>query len=281
MNERAASFDPGWLRLREPADGRARATGPQAAFAARLPAAPRLLDLGCGTGANLRHLAPRLGRARQHWTLVDGDPAVLAALPGEMAGREGPARYGTMRLDLATGLEDLPFGDVDGVAASALLDLVSLAWLDRLVAAVTRAGLPVLFTLSVDGRVAWLPEDPEDGAVQRALRADQGVDKGFGPALGPAAPEVCARLLAAAGFEVETATADWRLGPDDAELLEALLGFHGDAAAQAGLPAPVVAGWRARRRAALSRDGLRAVVGHADVAAWPARGRMHPRPGAC
>jgi SAM-dependent methyltransferase len=281
MSRNAASFDPGWLRLREAADGRARATGPQAAFAARLPAASRLLDLGCGTGANLRHLAPRLGRARQHWMLVDADPTVLAALPGEMAGREGPARYDAMRLDLATGLEDLPFGDVDGVTASALLDLVSQAWLDRLVTAVARAGLPVLFTLSVDGRVAWLPEDPEDGAVLHALRADQGIDKGFGPALGPAAPEVCVRLLAAAGFEVETAAADWRLGPEDAGMLEALLGFHGDAASQAGLAAPVVAGWRARRRAALSRGALRVVIGHADIAAWPARGGMQPRPRAC
>lgn len=279
MSEPAASFDPGWLRLREPVDARARAPGPEGAFAARLPAAPRLLDLGCGTGANLRHLAPRLGRPAQRWTLVDGDPAMLAAVPGEMAGRSAPARYETLRLDLATGLGALALGDFDGVTASALLDLVSAQWLGRLVAAVAGAGLPVLFALSVDGRVAWQPEDPGDGAVLRALEAHQGVDKGFGPALGPSAPEVCARLLRAAGFEVRTAAADWRLGPDEAGVLEALVGFHGEAAAGAGLSASEVAGWCARRRRAISRGELRAVVGHVDMAAWPARGGMHPQPG--
>jgi spermidine synthase len=38
----------------------------------------RVVDLGAGTGANLRRLAPLLGSG-QRWTLVELDPALVAA----------------------------------------------------------------------------------------------------------------------------------------------------------------------------------------------------------
>lgn len=94
-------FSTDWLALREPADRRARSTRLVGSLLARLAAfthAPgagsspspqtlRILDLGCGTGANLRYLAPRLGLApgagpwvRQDWVCVDRDRRLLADL---------------------------------------------------------------------------------------------------------------------------------------------------------------------------------------------------------
>ena len=73
-------FSADWLALREPADRRARNSGLLAALVARLAGRREVavIDLGCGTGSNLRACAPQLP-ARQEWRLVDLDPALLAA----------------------------------------------------------------------------------------------------------------------------------------------------------------------------------------------------------
>ena len=52
-------FDLEWLDLREPFDAFARNEALADALVAVLPARPRLLDLGAGTGSLLRWLAPR------------------------------------------------------------------------------------------------------------------------------------------------------------------------------------------------------------------------------
>ena len=62
----------------------------RAHFGGRRPI--RVVDLGCGTGSNLRATAPLLG-AEQHWTLVDYDPAPAATPPsrGSPRGRTAPS----------------------------------------------------------------------------------------------------------------------------------------------------------------------------------------------
>src|SRR5262245_3271527 len=73
-------FDPAWLDLREPVDRRSRSDDLAQALARRLGRRTpvTVLDMGCGTGANLRATAPFLG-AEQHWTLVDHDEDLLEA----------------------------------------------------------------------------------------------------------------------------------------------------------------------------------------------------------
>src|SRR5438874_8082377 len=65
-------FSAGWLALREAADHAARsdrlARAAAGAIRGRTPV--RIVDLGCGTGSNLRYLAPRLPPP-QRWLLVD------------------------------------------------------------------------------------------------------------------------------------------------------------------------------------------------------------------
>ena len=84
-------FSAEWLALREPFDHAARAATPdaqwlQAPWRRAIPKgqALQVVDLGSGTGANLREIAPRLG-GRQHWRLFDHDPQLLAALPAALA----------------------------------------------------------------------------------------------------------------------------------------------------------------------------------------------------
>ena len=68
------TFDADWLALREPVDHRSRAHALLAPLcdAWRARGWSRVLDLGSGTGSNLRYLTPRLP-AGQEWVLVDQD----------------------------------------------------------------------------------------------------------------------------------------------------------------------------------------------------------------
>ena len=73
-----SGFSGQWLAMREAADAKARSAGPVQALNRWLRdrALVNIIDLGCGTGSNLRWLAPRLA-ARQHWRLLDNDPRLL------------------------------------------------------------------------------------------------------------------------------------------------------------------------------------------------------------
>src|SRR5262245_8239521 len=65
-----AGFSAAWLGLREPADRAARAAAVTTFVVEALGrrSGLRVLDLGAGTGANLRYLAERLS-GNQFWTL--------------------------------------------------------------------------------------------------------------------------------------------------------------------------------------------------------------------
>ena len=74
-----SGFSAEWLAFREPVDAASRNPGITARLLAwrRRYAALAVLDLGGGTGANVRFLAPLLG-GEQRWRLVEHDPALLA-----------------------------------------------------------------------------------------------------------------------------------------------------------------------------------------------------------
>ena len=126
----------------------------------------RVVDLGAGTGANVRWLAPRLPHPeRQHWTLVDHDPALLA---------RGPVDATALRADVTDLAQVLTeIGGADLVTAAALLDLLDGVQVRAIVDAVVDARLPALFALSVDGGVSLDPEDPDDVPVAEAFDAHQ------------------------------------------------------------------------------------------------------------
>jgi hypothetical protein len=246
-------FEAEWLRLREPYDHAARSETLALRFAAAVMPAPDLIDLAAGAGSNLRYLAPRLPTP-QRWLLVDRDAALLAQA------QTGPAAVRCQVLNLADRLPEA--GSRTGVTGSALLDLASAAWLDRL--ARWCRGVPVLMALTVDGRLYWQPEEPEDEAVRTRFFAHQRTDKGFGPALGPAAAHYLGERLEAEGQRVSLERSDWRLGPADAPLLGATL--EGIFAVQDG----GVERWAAARRRQLATGHLRLTVGHVDLLALPA-----------
>jgi hypothetical protein len=277
-------FAATWLALREPYDHAARSAALADRFAAAVGTAPQLLDLGCGTGSNVRYLAPRIPGA-QRWRCLDHDGSLLKAARtalqdwGDRQGWPSQDREGDLVLARPDGeilvrfaLADLArngLADDNGTAgltASALLDLTSAAWLERLAGRCYRA--PLLMALCFDGRLTFEPAISEDSEVRERFAAHQRNDKGFGPALGPAAAGRLAGLLRARGCEITLDPADWRLGPGDGPLLRATLEGIVRAVREIAQD-PGLDRWAALRRRQLRAGALRLTVGHLDLLALP------------
>jgi hypothetical protein len=284
-------FSDDWLQLRASADARARADR----LLGLLPKVDQVVDLGAGTGGNLRHLAPRLP-GRQDWLCVDVDATLLALLPertrvwAEAAGQEfapdgdaftlnGPdctCRVRCKMLDLSADLDQLHLPPGALVSASALLDLVSAEWLEGLMGHAAQARCPLLFVLTYDGRVELNPvvDGPVgDAEVIARVNRHQRSDKGFGPALGPDATAEAASIARRLGYRVHQATSDWHLGPDQAALQRALIeGWHAAAVALGLGDELALDHWRQRRLALLSAGSSRVDVGHRDLLLIPVEG---------
>jgi hypothetical protein len=280
-----------WLRLREAADFRARASGLTNAVVARLRRDRTLsvLDLATGAGSNFRFLVERLP-SPQRWLVVDRSPTLLDDLQArtqvwaEQRGyRVEPTAEGFLisglhlRCDVACRVQDLAaledrtlFSGRDLVTASALLDLVSESWLKSLARQCRMAQATVLLTITYDGRFSCSPAEPEDETVRGAMNEHQHRDKGLGgPAEGPQAAASAERCFAEEGFIVDTMASDWVLGREDAAMQRTLIEGWAEAASEVlGHQAAAIASWRGRRLAHVDAGRSDVIVGHRDLAAW-------------
>jgi hypothetical protein len=267
------TFSADWLALREPADHAARAHDLAAALSERLGARPSggALDIAGGTGSNLRYLLPRLpGIAR--WTLFDYDPRLLDAATHDLEPRCASAgiTFTTVRGDLNE-VARLPLDGCALVTASALLDLVSDAWLRAFARRCREARVSVLCALSYDGVITCDPPEPPDERVRALVNAHQRTDKGFGAALGPDAAAVAEGCFREEGYEVRISPSDWHLGPEMAALQRPLIeGWAGAARALVPAEAEAIDAWQERRLAHVNAGVSRLRVGHRDLLAWPA-----------
>jgi hypothetical protein len=264
---------PEWLALREPADAEARARDLAEALERALPASGSgvIHDLGCGTGAMGRWLAPLLA-GPQHWVLHDRDADLLALAATDVP---GPAADGTpvtveaKRTDIARmHLRDLAGATL--ITASALLDLLTADELDRLVGLCAGAGCPILLTLSVIGSVEITPPAPLDRHVAAAFDAHQRRMTERGMLLGPDAVDFAARAFRRLGAEVLAQSSPWQLGPAHSAL--AAEWFTGWVSA-AREHEPELVGqcepYARRRLEQASAGELAVTVGHTDLLVLP------------
>ena len=291
-----APYAPEWLALREGADAAARSPELLAplrqqlavpAKAADPPGRDTVLvirDLGCGTGAMGRWLAPRLN-GPQHWILHDHDPALLELAIERMprTAADGSRVTATAeRGDIAHLTADNLRG-TSLMTASALLDLLTRDELDALAAACAGAGCPALLALSVVGRVDLVPEDPLDAEMAEAFNSHQRREDQGRKLLGPDAVAAASVAFARHGMTVRAHNSPWRLGPgspgaqdraapgDDGSALMAewLRGWVDAAVEQSPELAPRAHAYLRRRLAACEAGELQVVVHHGDVLALP------------
>jgi hypothetical protein len=268
------SFSADWLGLREPVDAASRSLELNAELRAWRSGLGRLsvLDLGSGTSANFRYLAPLLG-GEQRWWLVDHDPVLLAhgeQLSREWAKQQGFAPTLTWQLlDLVRDWERLDMPDIDLVTASALIDLVSADWLERFARRCQQWRAGVFVALSYNGRIDWEPALEDDERAREEVNRHQRTDKGFGPALGLDASATLAILLRQLGYWVMLRPSPWLLEPERAALQTALLeGWVEAVRAIAPESSGWLDDWATQRRRLIEQGASRLYVGHWDLFAW-------------
>ncbi len=262
-----------WLALREPADAAARASDLVEYLVRRLPSPRRWVihDLGCGTGAMGRWLAPQLP-GPQHWVLRDRDGDLLeiaAARPPGPAADRAAVTVEAKHSDI-TRLRPEDLAGATLVTASALLDVLTEEELAGLVSVCADPAYPLLLTLSVAGRVELSPPDPLDRRVAAAFDAHQRRVTERGRLLGPDAVARAGEEFGRRGAEVIVRPSPWRLGARQASLAaEWFIGWVGAAREQQVELAAETDVYIRRRLAQVAAGQLAVTVDHADVLVLP------------
>ena len=258
-----SGFSADWLALREAADHRSRNPALEGAVVGWLAGRVRggagavrpvrIVDIGCGTGSNLRALAPKIA-GPQEWTLVDYDPALLEAARqalaawADVAADTGPGlslsksgrmisvqfRQADLQKELGAGLAGKP----DLVTASAFFDLCSSAFIERFASTIVASGAGFYTVLTYNGEQHWQPADPADSLINHAFHAHQTIDKGFGPAAGPDAAAALRTAFERAGYRVHEAQSPWILASCDRSLTRALAAGVAQAVVETGAVDP-------------------------------------------
>jgi SAM-dependent methyltransferase len=277
-----SGFSPQWLALREPADHRARnreiLAALQAGFARR--ESVTVVDLGCGTGSNLRATAPFLP-AQQRWQLVDHDAALLAAARDRLiAWADSAERSGDdlklfkgpcdlivsfLQADLAAGAAIALGGRPDLVTAAALFDLVSPSWIEAFARRLANGDVTFYTALTYNGAETWRPPHQEDAAMLAAFLAHQRRDKGFGASAGADATTALQKAFRACDYQVATGDSSWILGKTDQALMRELAAGAAQAVRETGeVPEERIAAWLQARA-----SGASCTIGHTDLLAVP------------
>jgi SAM-dependent methyltransferase len=290
-----SGFSAEWLALREPVDHRSRNQGLQADvldYLAQIKPVQagsiRIVDLGSGTGSNLRALAPHLN-AFQHWTLVDHDPALLQAAriallawADDVANSDANQTMSTgiapvepititknskaMTIefrcaDLVNDYQAILSEPADLITAAAFFDLVAESWLAQFCAALSK---PLYTVLTYDGIEKWSPPEPIDADILAAFHQHQRTNKGFGAAVGPTAPERLESLLRAQNFITACAPSPWVLDHHDRSLIAQLAKGSANAVRETRiLQRDDVDRWEQLRRGATHCE-----IGHVDFFAY-------------
>jgi hypothetical protein len=257
MSATAVPVSPEWLALREPADAQARAVELVERLLPHLPTdGIEIHDLGGGSGAMARWLAPRLP-GPQHWVVHDRDEDLLARA---VAAPPPSATVEARPSDIAR-LTRRDLSPASLITASALLDLLTADELVRVLRA--GAGRPMLLALTVVGRVALSPADPLDARIEAAFNHHQRRDGRLGP-------DAVAAVREAAPGRVLARPSPWRLDAGRRDLIAAW--FDGWLAAACEQEPALAAGaddYRNRRLAQVAAGALAVTVDHADLLVLP------------
>jgi SAM-dependent methyltransferase len=279
-------FSADWLSEREPVDHASCNNMVKRAMLDYLKAKHgktlsnlNVIDLGCGTGSNLRGLAPFLGR-QQNWTLVDYDPLLLSAAREalldwadevivdddqhfEIKRNDYTIRVQFLQADLMKTYGEVLNLKPDLITAAAFFDLVSIDWITRFAQALQS---PLYTVLTYNGVEKWLPTHPNDQAVLSAFISHQQTDKGFGSAAGPHAANALISALQDRSYHVSQGLSNWALSQSEHHTLMRLLakGIAQAVVETAQVEQADVNEWLAARSLA---EGCE--IGHVDIFAAP------------
>jgi len=281
-------FSRNWLQLREPLDKASRSQKISKTLRLVRPQRPiHVMDLATGTGANLRYLCKELG-GHQIWHLIDHDKNLLEAIPSYtkdwaaknkllvneienkflIKGNNIDCHIYTQQKDLSDP-NKISIPEKALVSGSALLDLVSINWLESLAKKCVRIKATILFSLNYDGHIKLKPYEQEDELVRALVNKHQVTNKGFGEAMGPTAGYNAIKIFSELGYNIKNHRSDWHIKSNDQELQTMLLDTWLEAAIEiAPQQTKKLKNWRERRQSHIFSKNSELTVGHTDILGW-------------
>jgi hypothetical protein len=266
-----------YLSAKSPIDDRSINLRIWEAMVARVPADPRVAEIGAGIGTMVDR-AVRDGRLRPRgWTLVDAQPGLLEEARQRLGDRV-PFPVELVPAPLDEWLSSRP-GGFDLVVASAFLDLVDVRRVLPRLLPLAAPGRPFYFPITFDGLTALEPGI--DAALDRAiidayhLTMDERLIDGA-PSGDSRSGRHLLTLLPAAGYRVlEAGSSDWVVLPrdgrypgDEAFFLECILAFFEESlSGRADVDQVGLRWWLASRRAQISRGELVFIAHQLDLLA--------------
>ena len=279
-----------YLEAKRSVDEESRSRRAADRFVAALPAAPRVIEAGAGTGSLVPWLVDR-GVTAGSYRGVEASAAVVAharharaaelryrgraVTDGQASSRVGDLEF---RFEVGDALAELPDDDADAVVAQQFMDLVSIP---EAVEAFTDALVPggvAYFPLTFDGTSVFGPAHEADRAVERAYH--EAIDETAGRS-SRAGRRLATHLRRAPGELVAMDASDGIVRPhgegyraDERYFLECILGFVESSVTPETVPA--IDDWLQTRRQQLARGDL-IYVGHRYDLLYrtPTDGRNH------
>ncbi|MEO1615779.1 MAG: class I SAM-dependent methyltransferase [Planctomycetota bacterium] len=246
-----------WLSIRERLDREFRSESLARRFMQLAETTRLIVDLGCGTGANLRYLSDHC-KSSVPWRCVDCDEAVLAVAETKHLRSGGEFRKADLATDFKSALPDAPFA----VTASAFLDITSKPWIGQLVEALQAA--PLLISMTTTGGPIWNPPDDLDQQIEHCLASHRVNDHGFGAAAGTSACQVLADELSMRGRTVEFKPTDWMLDAGERDVIDFFItGVVRRVSSE--LSGDRLSEWLTIRRDQNSKGELQLIIPHADL----------------
>jgi SAM-dependent methyltransferase len=265
-----------YLEAKRSVDERARSRQVRGRLLDGLPTAPRVVEVGCGTGVTVPLLL-EWGVDAGRYRGIDRDAGVVdfarSVRPRELRRRGydasvigGELSVGDLTAAFETGdaLEVLRTeSDADLVVAQAFADLVDPETLIGAAESALRSGGVAYLPITFDGGSIFQPDHPADRAVERAYHSAINARPGRDVHAGRHLADLCRRR---AGTLLAMAGSDWVVRPhgdgypaDEAYFLDRILDFVADALADTDVDGGD--DWLDSRRAQL-RDGDLIYVAH-------------------
>lgn len=269
-----------YLEGKRTVDDRALSNQVREQLLEELPAAPTILDAGCGTGAMLQRL--------HDWGVTDGRyrgvdrgagvvafarearPKILRRAGSNVDENDPGFVVEDLHATFETGDAFERFGDRSGAdlfVAAAFADLVPIDRLVDLAEQVLRPGGLAYAPITFDAGTVFVPDHPADEAVERAYH--QAIDAEPGRDV-RAGRRLTAMLQQREGDLVAMDASDWVVRPvengypaDEAAFLDTILGFVAEALENEGIEG--FDDWLATRRAQLAASQLTYVAHQYDL----------------
>ncbi len=261
-----------WLNQRYEVDRQARNKEVESIFRARLSAGKiTIVDIGAGTGSNLRYYHGRLSAQEQHWYLVDQEKVLLEETLANLDSEVNQCEENVWQLrhnqkdivvhfveaDVFTNSIDPFLERADLILSNAFFDLASAVQLRDFLGKLDFGRQTFLSTINYTG-MRFIPGDTEDGYWIDHYEEHMRRDRPEGRSTGPDCVGLIIEFFEHQDLRYHVGGSNWEL-KEGSPLIQGIFDFMYDAFMDMKLDMDAFARWRGRSKHATM------IVEHEDL----------------